>query len=619
MSLKFYIKSLSLTGRGKSDATIEFKKGLNVISGASNTGKTFIFQCLNYMLGAQTPPKKDIREAKGYDMANLIIIDNNNIEYTIKRSIIENKPPFFIKVEDGKFEKYIAKLDNDPKNISTFLLSLCGLNRDIKLKKNKLNSVNRLSFRDIAGLTLVNEKDVISEKSPIFSSGNYTEMTKEISLFKFFISDKDDSNLQEIEDPKIRTSKINGQIDFLDELIREKEKELIKYGGKDSKDPDQELEKEYESLNLEYKTTIEEIDNTRNERSIHYQEYERIDSTIIFNNELLQRFELLQKHYESDINRLEFISEGTFLINQLNDISCPICGGEITEEHHKHLTDIQLENKYFEQSIDAELNKLKLKKEDLKETIEKICKENNKLNNKKDLIQDALKKYDKALQVSLVPVSLSLKQRLYAISALKIKFHSNKMIQKELTDLYEKYQKLILLKNQKENLSVVTFDLSKDLKGFCDVIKQVLKSWNFPDIKSVTFDNDPKIFDIIINGSNRGDNGKGYRAITFTAFLYSLLLYNLSHYDTHSGVFIIDSPLTTFKEGEEEDSSKTLINGIEYSFFDSLINSSTDHQVIIFENKEPDEKLKAKMNYIHFSGKSDFGRYGFFEPIIDKD
>ena len=46
-------------------AKLEFKKGLNIITGASNTGKSYVINCIDYLFGAENPPK-DINESKNY-------------------------------------------------------------------------------------------------------------------------------------------------------------------------------------------------------------------------------------------------------------------------------------------------------------------------------------------------------------------------------------------------------------------------------------------------------------------------------------------------------------------------------------------------------------------------
>lgn len=54
----FRITRLTFTGTGVPDAEVIFSDGLNVISGPSDTGKTFIAQCIDFMLGASISPKE---------------------------------------------------------------------------------------------------------------------------------------------------------------------------------------------------------------------------------------------------------------------------------------------------------------------------------------------------------------------------------------------------------------------------------------------------------------------------------------------------------------------------------------------------------------------------------
>ena len=82
MKTGFIIKELRLTGDSVEKASIVFEKGVNVITGPSNVGKTFIFQCLNYMFGGSKPPKP-IKQARPYDFIYLEIIDSQNDHYTL--------------------------------------------------------------------------------------------------------------------------------------------------------------------------------------------------------------------------------------------------------------------------------------------------------------------------------------------------------------------------------------------------------------------------------------------------------------------------------------------------------------------------------------------------------
>ena len=67
---KFHIKKILVSGAGHEDAVITFSKGLNVISGPSNTGKSCVLRCIYYCFGGQEKPFDD---SFGYTTIKLFI------------------------------------------------------------------------------------------------------------------------------------------------------------------------------------------------------------------------------------------------------------------------------------------------------------------------------------------------------------------------------------------------------------------------------------------------------------------------------------------------------------------------------------------------------------------
>jgi DNA repair ATPase RecN len=47
----FQLRELEVDGEGLEPAILQFRPGLNVLSGSSDTGKSYIVDCLDYMLG----------------------------------------------------------------------------------------------------------------------------------------------------------------------------------------------------------------------------------------------------------------------------------------------------------------------------------------------------------------------------------------------------------------------------------------------------------------------------------------------------------------------------------------------------------------------------------------
>jgi len=67
----FRLRALRVTGLGLAPADITFGPGLNVVSGASDTGKSFLFQTIDYMFGAASLDL--IPEARAYSSVELEI------------------------------------------------------------------------------------------------------------------------------------------------------------------------------------------------------------------------------------------------------------------------------------------------------------------------------------------------------------------------------------------------------------------------------------------------------------------------------------------------------------------------------------------------------------------
>ena len=59
-----FIESVIVSGPELADAAVFFEKGANVVQGGSNTGKSYIVQCIKFALGATKPPKP-IKESRG--------------------------------------------------------------------------------------------------------------------------------------------------------------------------------------------------------------------------------------------------------------------------------------------------------------------------------------------------------------------------------------------------------------------------------------------------------------------------------------------------------------------------------------------------------------------------
>ena len=60
---RFFVKDITVSGSTQNVVVskIEFEDGVNIVHGASNTGKSYILGCLNFMFGGKdTPFSKEV-------------------------------------------------------------------------------------------------------------------------------------------------------------------------------------------------------------------------------------------------------------------------------------------------------------------------------------------------------------------------------------------------------------------------------------------------------------------------------------------------------------------------------------------------------------------------------
>ena len=86
MKTGFQLRALRVVGKGKEPAELTFGPGCNVIAGASNTGKSYILQCIDFACGAGTQPKT-ITESIGYELVEMEFEDPSAERHKFERSL----------------------------------------------------------------------------------------------------------------------------------------------------------------------------------------------------------------------------------------------------------------------------------------------------------------------------------------------------------------------------------------------------------------------------------------------------------------------------------------------------------------------------------------------------
>ncbi|RZK40330.1 MAG: hypothetical protein EOO90_15560 [Pedobacter sp.] len=607
----FYIKQVSYKGIDGANATLHFEKGLNIVAGASDTGKSFILETIDYMLGGGRS-LEGLEELKKFDSLYMEIRTfESDIAYTLKRDL--ELGAFYIKFgaidQEGDEVKYAARSsDTNEQNISSFLLGLIGLNNIRLTTSSSTKKTKKLSFRDVAHITLINEVKMFSKESPLLS-GNPNTKTAERSFFEYLISQKDSSNVVKIEKEEIRKTRLNAKIEYVKARLKGDKERLV--GLEASLGQIQALKiDDLASINDQYAGYFKQLETNKLDRKKAIDDRTEIESEILYNNQLLDRFNLLLGHYDADMERLEFIDEGNNLFSLLKYVACPVCGTDIEEQHYKCIQNSELQSETLNDAINSEYQKIREKTFDLKQTLDEIEGRNEvfrkDLNKTNDLISDL----DQLIDQEIMPVISGLKSKIESIVGQELLIKEKARLEADIEAL-SKDQTELEEEKKKKRIQEAPDPLNETRLGkFETEVKELLQGWKFDNVKNVVYD--PAKSDIKIDNKNRGSYGKGYRAIGQSAFIIGLMQFLRKNDNKFSKLLVLDSPLTAYKKQDLPPSDEQQIpKELESEFFRDLVDVSKSCQIIILENKEPPADVIDKTKYWHFSKNAKIGRAGF--------
>ncbi|MCY7499161.1 MULTISPECIES: hypothetical protein [Bacillus] len=602
----FYLSKLSLRGKGKENAEVTFSQGLNLISGASNTGKTFIFECIDFVFGGRDVPKK-IDERKGYDVVLLELRAYSEQVLTLRRNLtdkkmykydcelkgIDNIAPTEIKAQHNK---------EDADNISTILLDICKAPYK-NVVKNKQGITVSFSFRDFVHVSMLSEKRIINSISPIYPEASMYTSTKSQSAFRTIMTGKDDTSYAENKQKDDVKLGAKAKLEIVESMILDT-RISIEEISRDLEEKNfniQEFEREIIFLENQIADKNSTLDDLQMERYSIWIELQEIKSEKMLLSESIQRFNLLRKNYESDLERLDFIEEATFYTEQLEDVKCPVCDSPFKSKD----VDVKI-------AVLAELKKTRMQLSDLMFTIMETQEKENVMDSEINIIKSKINRIDQVIEEELQPVLFEFKNKFDNVMNLRDKFKMMEFNKEKLKELIKNQDELKGKINAKKVKVKFSNDINQNsLKLFSQIVQDILADWKLEEEVSVKFDEGKK--DIVLNGKHKEGFGKGYASLLNSAFVIGVLKYTMKLGLPHPKIVILDSPLTTYKEKDvkEEESEQKVREEVKNAFFASLSNYKKNVQFIILDNIEPKKEICEEINYYRFTGNELINRYGF--------
>lgn len=615
MTNRLRLRYVSFHGPSRFPAIVPFGAGLNVIFGASNTGKSFIVDAIDFMLGGKGP-LRDIPERIGYTTVMLAVEVGDGSQFTLVRTV-EGGP--FIVYDGLHYESVpegegitLAEQHNDRRddNLSAFLLKKIGLDHK-RIRRNKKGDTQNLSFRNIARLIVINEEEIIQQRSPL-SDGNYSADTANTSVFKLLLTGVDDSAAVAVKRTTAEDHNRDGQIAMLDQLIAEYSKRVKALAGPPNELQDQltRLERTMADQGGLLSVTESQFKTATTARRDVARRIEDARNRLTEITALLERFTLLKAHYKSDLERLEAIAEAGSLFGALESGSCPVCGAE--PNHHNPSQDCDGNTDRIVAAARSEISKINLKLDELLGTIKSLREEAVSFEKRLPGLEAQMSELSATIDKTVAPNLKRMRSSYRTLADKSSAVREALSIHRTLIDLQQRKASIEGLDSPDAGPSnSVDVDLSTStVDRFSQLVLEILTQWGFPDIERVHFD--MKVRDLIINGKPRTSYGKGLRAITQSAFTIGLMEY-CARFDTpHAGFVVLDSPLLSYREPDSptDDLRSTDLNS---RFYDYLATAHPDRQFIIVENTDPPTAIRDNEQALLFSGLEDEAtRFGLF-------
>lgn len=339
-----HLHHLVFTGPNVETAELEFDDGLNIVFGASNTGKSFASKTILFMLGVLTS-LPETEEIAAYDCVWLGITLGDQGDFTLYRATrggnfklyagLHKGPP------TGKGEVLREKHDyKRTDTVSHRLLEAIGLANKWVVRDGN-GKKDSLSIRLLSKYAVVAEDDIMSETSPVYLSGTPSERTFEQNLFKLILTGKDDAAAVTVPKEAERKAAKIAKIELVDELLGQIDAELGEKppDAEESREQLDRLDLSANGLLTRLQAAQGKLDSFVLERRAIFERCGELQERIGELELTLERFAKLQAVYDSDLLRLQSIEEGGYVLVAMAGRDCSVCGAPPDAQKHNHAAD----------------------------------------------------------------------------------------------------------------------------------------------------------------------------------------------------------------------------------------------------------------------------------------
>lgn len=612
----YYIKNIKITTFNGVTSVLPLKNGLNIIYGPSNTGKSLVLDCIDFLMGSKGRNENNRSEEsisyKRLSKSELKIasialsIDVNGKEVQLTRNIDSADISVVSDVDTISSGTYSLKGSKKKPAIYKVWLALLGIEDDVQIVMKADGSPQGLTLRTFHHTFLINESRIVAENSVMKNGIGYNKNIPVptvsalvyLAASKTYVLPKKD----DVTSEAVIIAKKSTALQMYDRSVSAlAERKFVAMIETDDVRSVAEIKADIDILLAEISAAedvLNQVTETSRELASHISD---IDEKLAECKMLKNRYTSLRTQYESDIRRLTFIAEGDSHKSKIPQMEhCPFCNGELKKQQSESCIDAAV----------AEVKKIEIKINDLRSADAEIDREEATFTEKRNRLVDERREVQALIRGELKPKVETLRTRMVSYTAALERAKAAEMVEAFTKILKEQYETLTAdnepkVEEPKFNvLSVIDEHLTTPLST---LLETILKECNYYNYVDARFEN--SLCDVVVNGSDKMSQGKGFRA-----FLNSVMAIAIQEWLINCNVFpphllVMDSPILSLKEREENVGTQVTSNSMRCGLFSYMVKHQQNRQTIILENEIPDINYNGA-NLIHFTGKDGEGIYG---------
>lgn len=596
----YYISEIAASGRGVRTSAIQFRQGVNIVYGPSNTGKSMIVKIIDYMFGGDGCPanpnktgysdfRMRLRDDCGHEVsvARSVECDDDGNERAASKIIVSSNSDV---IPSGNYSVKSSGKKSERIDFKSLLLRLIGIEDEVRIVSSQAGKSAALSWRVFFHQFCLKEDYIFTERTIIDNPG-YSSITLNLNTLAYLAYEGGLEELQ-VEDKKMVLAKSEAVRSYIAQRrvpLSMRINEIRSQLDSLPTDPIDEM-----VLAQELADVSERLSSARREAESIFTGIVQAQSRISQLGSLEERYGQLKSQYESDMNRLDFILDGDKRLGD-NAERCPFCDGEIPAE----------ECVSYEEACKAEKVKVAAQLQDLESVLSETHRDF-------EAELDRLAELERQRDELTIQIEDVLKPDRDNLSEMLEVYKAASSLQAEieiLESLDEEYGQDIRLEMQRE-ADAPKFDAKKLFRDdvfddLSNLVSSAVERCGYPDFRFAGLNR--ATFDVTVNGKDKKFEGKGYRGFLNSIFAFVLMKY-LDEYGKHAPrMLILDSPILSLKESKQEG----VAEGMKSSMLSCMLDQCGNCQVIIVENEIPDDVDFSAANLIEFTKNESIGRCGF--------